>query len=168
MLGDPSLDKSMVMLGMGHDSAEGRLIKKSGRWQIKWEGLKESAYRKMVFAEFERIAAAHGGRYKRLKGFGDNLVTVHPLGGCAMSDDPLYGTTNHLGEVYDGRGGGFMGNNSANGPGSPAVHQGLYVADGSVMSTALGVNPYMTIGALSDRIVEHIVKNPAWAELFNS
>ena len=168
LLADPPLDKSMVMLGMGHDSAEGRLVKKAGRWQIKWEGLKESAYRKMVFAEFERIAAAHGGRYKRLKGFGDNLVTVHPLGGCGMSDDPLYGTTNHLGEVYDGRGGGYAGNNSACGPGSAAVHQGLYVADGSVMSTALGVNPYMTIGALSDRIVEHVMKNPAWAEMFQS
>ena len=168
LLADPTLNKSMVMLGMGHDSAEGRLVKKAGRWQIKWEGLKSSAYRKMVFGEFERIAAAHGGRYKRLKGFGDNLVTVHPLGGCGMSDDPLYGTTNHLGEVYDGRGGGYVGNNSACGPGSAAVHQGLYVADGSLMSTALGVNPFMTIGALSDRIVEHAMKNPAWAEMFKS
>lgn len=166
LLGDPSLDKSMVMLGMGHDSAEGRMVKKAGRWQIKWEGLKSSEYRKMVFGEFERLAAAHGGKYKRLKAFGDNLVTVHPLGGCGMSDDPLYGTTNHLGEVYDGSGGGAVGTNSACGPGSPSVHQGLYVADGSVMSTALGVNPMMTIGAMSERIVEHIVRNPAWAPLF--
>lgn len=166
LLADPPLDKSMVMLGMGHDSAEGRMVKKAGRWQIKWEGLKGSAYRKMVFGEFERLAAAHGGKYKRLKAFGDNLVTVHPLGGCGMSDDPLYGTTNHLGEVYDGSRGGSVGTNSACGPGSASVHQGLYVADGSVMSTALGVNPYMTIGALSERIVQHIVMNPAWAELF--
>lgn len=167
LLADPSLDKSMVMLGMGHDTAEGRMVKKAGRWQVKWEGLKDSPYRKMVFGEFERLAAAHGGKYKRLKAFGDNLVTVHPLGGCGMSDDPFYGTTNHLGEVYDGRHGGYEGNNSACGPNSAAVHQGLYVADGSVMSTALGVNPYMTIGAMSERIVQHIVMNPAWAELFN-
>ena len=53
LLRDPSLDKSMVMLGMGHDSAEGRMVKKAGRWQIKWEGLKETEYRKMVFGEFE-------------------------------------------------------------------------------------------------------------------
>lgn len=168
LMADPTLDKSMVMLGMGHDNAEGRLVKKAGRWQIKWEGLKDGAYRKMVFAEFERLAAAHGGKYKRLKAFGDNLVTVHPLGGCGMSDDPLYGTTNHLGEVYDGNRGGAVGSNSACGPGSPSVHQGLYVADGSVMSTALGVNPFMTIGALSERIVEHILRNPAWAPLFTS
>ena len=168
LLADPTLDKSMVMLGMGHDSAEGRMIKKAGRWQIKWEGLKGSEYRKMVFGEFERLAAAHGGKYKRLKAFGDNLVTVHPLGGCGMSDDPFYGTTTHLGEVYDGRSGGYAAQNSAAGKGSAAVHEGLYVADGSLMSTALGVNPYMTIGALSERVVQHIVKNPTWAELFQA
>lgn len=168
LLRDPSLDKSMVMLGMGHDSGEGRLIKKSGRWQVKWEGLKDSEYRKMVFGEFERLAAAHGGRYKRLKAFGDNLVTVHPLGGCGMSDDPIYGTTNHLGEVYDGNGGGFTADNTACGVGSAAVHHGLYVADGSVMSTALGVNPYMTIGAISERTAAHIVRNPSYANLFSA
>jgi cholesterol oxidase len=166
LLADPAMDDSMVMLGMGHDTAEGRMVKKAGRWQIKWEGLKDSEYRKMVFGEFERLACAHGGKYKRLKAFGDNLVTVHPLGGCAMSDNPLYGPTNHLGEVYDGRHGGYVGDNSACGQGSAAVHQGLYVADGSVMSTALGVNPYMTIGAISERIAHHIVMNPAWSELF--
>jgi len=165
LLGDASLDRSMVMLGMGHDKAEGRLVKKSGRWQVKWEGLKESEYRLMVFREFERLAAAHGGKYKRLKAFGDNLVTVHPLGGCGMSDDPGAGTVNHLGQVYDGRGGGYVGQSAA-GADTGAVHQGLYVADGSVMPTALGVNPYMTIGALSERIASHIISSPQYSELF--
>lgn len=168
LLRDPQLNRSMVMLGMGHDSAEGRMIKKAGRWQIKWEGLKESRYRKMVFDDFQTIATAHGGKYKRLKAFGDNLVTVHPLGGCGMSDDPLYGTTSHLGEVYDGKHGGAVGCNSAAGEGTAAVHEGLYVADGSLMSTALGVNPYMTIGALSERVAQHIIRNPAWAGLFSA
>jgi len=162
LLGDPALDRSMVMLGMGHDDAEGHMVKKDGRWQVKWEGLKESRYRKMVFREFEKLAAAHGGKYKRLKAFGDNLVTVHPLGGCGMSDDPSGGTVNHLGQVFDGYRGGF----AMYGTGAAGVHPGLYVADGSVMPTALGVNPYMTIGALSERIASHIVSNPAYADLF--
>ena len=153
----------MVMLGMGHDGGNGRLIKRDGRWQIKWEGLKESAYRKMVFEEFERLAAAHGGRYKRLKAFGNNLVTVHPLGGCGMSDSPDYGPVNHLGQVYDGaRGGGY----DACYTGEPAVHHGLYVADASVIPTALGVNPYMTIGALAERTAYHIVNNPNHGHMF--
>ena len=163
LLNDGDLNNSMAMLGMGHDTGDGRLVKKDGRWQIKWEGLKESEYRKMVFREFEKLAAAHGGRYKRLKAFGDNLVNVHPLGGCNMSDDPAMGAVNHLGQVFNGRGGGFDF-----GPGGHAgVHEGLYVADGSVVPTALGVNPYMTIGALSERIAQHIVQNPNHVDLFD-
>ena len=162
LMGDLNLDNSMAMLGMGHDEGNGRIIKKDGRWQIKWEGLRESSYRKMVFREFDRMARAHGGRYKRLKAFGPNLVTVHPLGGCGMSDSPLMGPTNQLGQVYDFQGGGSIDPYT----GVPRVHPGLYVADGSVIPTALGVNPYMTIGAVSQRIAEHIVNNPAHANLF--
>jgi cholesterol oxidase len=43
----------------------------------------------------------------------------------------------------------------------------LYVADGSIIPTALGVNPYMTIGALAERIANHIVHNPIHADLFD-
>lgn len=162
LLRDPEMNHSMAMLGMGHDGGNGKLIKKSGRWQVKWEGLKESAYRKMVFGEFEKLAAAHGGKYKRLKAFGDNLVTVHPLGGCGMSDSPDCGPVNQLGQVFDFGAGGYLDSET----GLPAVHEGLYVADGSIIPTALGVNPYMTIGALSERIASHIVNNPAHAHLF--
>jgi cholesterol oxidase len=152
LMGDLSLDRSMVMLGMGHDEGRGKIEKKDGRWQIIWKGLKESPYRKMVFREFEKVARAHGGRYKRLKAFGDNLVTVHPLGSCGMSDSSDGGVVNHLGQVYDGLSGG--------------IHPNLYVADGSIIPTAIGVNPYMTIGALSDRIASHIVQNPLHTDLF--
>ncbi len=162
LLGDADLNNSMAMLGMGHDDAVGKLIKKNGRWQISWPGHKEGEYRQMVFREFERLAQAHGGRYKRLKAFGDNLVTVHPLGACGMSDHPGYGSVNHLGQVYDGLGGGYVDTRT----GGPAVHQGLYVSDGSVIPTALGVNPYMTIGALAIRTAEHILANPNHRDLF--
>ncbi len=162
LLNDPDLNNSMAMLGMGHDDGMGKLVKKDGRWQISWPGLKESAYRQMVFKEFDRLAQAHGGRYKRLKAFGNNLVTVHPLGACGMSDSPECGTVNHLGQVYDGNGGGCYDSST----GQARVHHGLYVADGSVIPTALGVNPFMTIGAISERIAQHIVNNPQHADLF--
>ncbi len=152
----------MVMLGMGHDSAGGRLEWIDGRWQIKWDGLKDCSYRQMVFREFEKLAAAHGGQYKRLKAFGDNLVTVHPLGGCGMRDDPSDGATNHLGQVYNGVAGGRADAQT----GEPEVHHGLYVADGSLMPTALGVNPYMTIGAISERVAGQLVNNPNHADMF--
>ncbi len=162
LLGDKDLNKSMVMLGMGHDGANGCIIWKDNRWQVKWPGIKDGPYRQMVFAEFERLARAHGGSYKRLKAFGDNLVTVHPLGGCGMSDDPTTGVANHLGQVYNGT----CAVDSITG--NPQLHDGLYIADGSIIPTALGVNPYMTIGALAERIANHIVKNPAHADLFHN
>ncbi len=75
---------------------------------------------------------------------------------------PACGPVNQLGQVYDYQAGGYQDPQT----GLPAVHDGLYVADGSLMPTALGVNPYMTIGALSERIAQHIVNNPAHARLF--
>ena len=78
-----------------------------------------------------------------------------------MADDPACGTTNHLGQVYD-----FTRNGGCSGTGETLVHHGLYVADGSIIPTALGVNPYMTIGALAERIAIHAVNNPVHYDLF--
>jgi cholesterol oxidase len=63
-----------------------------------------------------------------------NLITPHPLGGCAMADSPDKGVVNHLGEVYG--------------------YPGLYVADGALLPQALGLNPSRTIAALAERIAE--------------
>lgn len=162
ILQDRDLDKSMIMLGMGHDGAEGKLIWKDERWQIDWPDLRDSRYRKMVFNDFNELAESHGGWYKRLRAFGDTLVSVHPLGGCGMSDDPACGVVNDRGQVFAGRG----SCNSSTGRGSPPIHPGLYVADGSIMPTSLGVNPLMTICAVSERIAEQIVADPQWSHLF--
>ncbi len=162
LLRDPNLKNSMAMLGMGHEGSSGRIVLDKGNPKIEYPGLKEGSYRQMVFHEFEKLAAAHGGRYKRLKAFGDNLVTVHPLGGCGMSDDPRCGVVNHLGQVYDGQAAGLVDSQS----GLPYVHHGLYVADGSIMPSSLGVNPLMTISALSEYIAENIVSNPAHSDMF--
>ena len=59
------------------------------------------------------------------------LLTAHPLGGCAMGDDPRTSVVNDRGEVW----------------GNP----GLYVVDGSMIPTALAVNPSLTIAALAER-----------------
>ncbi len=162
LLGDGELDHSMVMLAMGHDEGRGQVQWKDGRYQIVWPGLRDSEYRLRMFREFERIAAAEGGRYKRLRAFGSNLVSVHPLGGCAMADEPACGVVNHLGQVFDGSAGCFQGISDG-----PAVHPGLYVADGSVIPTALGVNPYLTICAVAERIAANLVRQPDLGDLFD-
>src|SRR6266566_3635314 len=71
------------------------------------------------------------------------LVTAHPLGGCPMGEDGSHGVVDHFGRVFRDD--------------TQAVHDGLYVADGSIIRSALEVNPFLTISALTERIVENIV-----------
>jgi cholesterol oxidase len=60
-----------------------------------------------------------------------------------MGEDGSDGAVDHLGRVFKGDG--------------ADVHAGLYVADGSIVRTALGVNPFLTISALSERIAANII-----------
>jgi len=171
LMRDMDFDQTLPMLGMGHDGAGGRVVLREGGFgSIKWPGIKESAYRKLIRREFARVARAHGGEYKFLRIFGDNFITVHPLGGCAMADDPLYGVVDDRGRVFDGRAGGMvaeidrpqlLGSGAA-----PMVHAGLYVADGAIIPTSIGCNPLLTISALAERIAEGILSDPSYADLF--
>ena len=68
---------------------------------------------------------------------GGRAVTVHPLGGCAMGDDIDSGVVNASCQVYK------------SGAGKTDTYDGLYVMDGSVLPTAIGINPFMTISALA-------------------
>ena len=72
------------------------------------------------------------------------MVTAHPLGGCPLGEDYLQGAADEFGRVFTGTG---------------AVNEGLFVADGSLMPSALGVNPFLTISALSEKIAERLTKH---------
>ncbi len=71
----------------------------------------------------------------------------HPLGGCPMGDSAATGAVDEFGRVY---------RVNASGSGT-SVYPGLYVADGSVIPTSLGVNPSLTISAVAVRIAEQMV-----------
>jgi cholesterol oxidase len=75
------------------------------------------------------------------------LITVHPLGGCAMGEDVSSGVVDHFGRVFDG---------SLNGK-STELHKGLMVLDGSIVPTSLGINPALTITVLAHRAVQDLV-----------
>ncbi len=165
LMRDMDFDQTLVMLGMGHDGSAGRVVLgKDGLGSVKWPGLKDSPYRTLIRNEFARIAEAHGGEYKYLKIFGDNFITVHPLGGCAMADDPRYGVVDDGGRVFDPTGGVSI--DPRTGIESAPIHSGFYVADGSIIPTAIACNPLLTISALAERIADGIVGDAAHRDLF--
>ena len=61
-----------------------------------------------------------------------------------MGEDHLHGAVDEFGRVFSGDG---------------SVHDGLFVADGALMPSALGVNPFLTISALSERIAERKIQD---------
>lgn len=164
LMQDMDLDQTMVMLGMGHDGADGKVVlREDGLGSVKWPGLMDSPYRKLIRSDFAKVAEGHGGKYKYLKIFGNNFITVHPLGGCAMSDSPDCGVVDDRGRVFDINPQYSFASHAIS---SPPIHTGLYVADGSVIPTSIGCNPLLTISALSERIADGIVQEPGFADLF--
>jgi cholesterol oxidase len=131
---------SLVFLMIGRDAADGqmRLTPLFGCFDIRWK----KADSAKLFADMEEVAgelaaAADAKSFFALDaGPLSKFITVHPLGGCPMSDEPDAGVTDDLGRVHG--------------------YDGLYVLDGSIVPTALGVNPSKTIAALAERGVERL------------
>jgi choline dehydrogenase-like flavoprotein len=77
-----------------------------------------------------------------------NSITLsHPLGGCRIAEDGTRGVVDQYGRVFDTSTAGARG-----------FHKGLFVADGSIIPTALGVNPSLTIATLALRIADQLIK----------
>jgi choline dehydrogenase-like flavoprotein len=75
-------------------------------------------------------------------------TTVHPLGGCGMGNDFGTGVVNRWGQVF----------RSGVAP-ATGVHPGLAVLDGSIVPTALGINPALTIAALAEQAVPVLARD---------
>ncbi len=78
-----------------------------------------------------------------------NNITVHALGGCILGDDDSSGVSSaerrRFGQVFH--------------------YQGLYVADGALLPSAVGANPTATISALAEMVAEGITDIPPDADL---
>jgi cholesterol oxidase len=128
----------LPLLGMGRDVAGGRFsLDDDGELELSWsEEHSEEVFAAIGEASGE-IAARLGGELRHVPV--SHLVTVHPLGGCAMSADPARGVVDSRGNVYG--------------------HPGLHVADGSVMPGPVGPNPSLTIAAVADRFADAMIED---------
>ncbi len=145
-----AMHNTATFLVMAHDDAAGRLHLREDRIAVDWPDVA----RQKIFASIEetltQAAAANGATFIRNPiqntFLGRNLISVHPLGGCGMGEDSSSGVVDHKGRVFD----------IGKGEKTEAVHEGLYVLDGSIMPTSLGVNPLLTISAIAERAMIHL------------
>jgi cholesterol oxidase len=145
---------SAVMLCMGLDKANGVLrLNADGYLDIDWPQARNRPLYVAVLGLCGRFSRFIGARhFLPLPTWlwpVNNNVTVHPLGGCALADSPGQGVVS----ANDGSRGQVFG------------YCGLYVADGSLMPTALGANPSATITALAEWIAHEITGEVPTAEL---
>jgi choline dehydrogenase-like flavoprotein len=66
-------------------------------------------------------------------------ASQHPLGSCQMGADPRRSVVDPSGRVWD--------------------TEALYIADGSIVPTSLGVNPQLAIMALATRIASRMIES---------
>ena len=139
---DAVLDHTQIYLVIGHDGAAGTLrMGEAGRAEVHWPGAGALDVFERASTEVSALTRAVGGAHvpSPLWSHFDRVITVHPLGGCPMGDDATTGVVDDRGAVFDGKGG---------------THRGLFVADGAIIPTSVGVNPLWTISALCERIAD--------------
>ncbi len=141
---DGALNHSMLYLVMAVDDAKGVLsIDDDDKIDIDWPSVKSDPIFDHIGDELLKHAEALGGTYVHLDRLNpwprqkSNLITAHPLGGCVLGEDVDGGVVDEDGRVFDADGG---------------VHEGLYVVDGAILPMPVGVNPFLTIAAVSERI----------------
>ncbi len=149
-----AMNHSMLYLVMGHDNARGSILfeapwtEPDGRIRISWDQAGQQQIFTRMNEEIKRHAHALRGNFISNPTWSmfnlRHLITAHPLGGCPMGDDFLQGAVDPYGRVFAGAG---------------SVHKGLFVTDGSVIPSALGVNPFLTISALTERFAELKIRN---------
>ena len=143
-----AVHNTQTFLVMAHDSATGTMQIKDGRLIIDWPNAGRAPIYEEISNVLRKATAATGGTLINnplwSRALGRNLISVHPLGGCGLGDDPETGVVDHKSRVFNADGG---------------VWDGLYIMDGSVIPRSLGVNPSLTITALSERAMAHYAQD---------
>ncbi|MGI9406232.1 MAG: GMC family oxidoreductase N-terminal domain-containing protein [Hyphomicrobiaceae bacterium] len=142
-----------TFFGVSHDTGSGTMVIEDGRLKVKWPGAEDEPVNARVDQALKSLVEKNGGDYIKsplaATSVGSKPATAHPLGGCVMATDRTAGVVNHKGQVFT----------NAPGTADTAVHEGLYVMDGSVMPRSLGCNPLLTITALAERAMIHMARD---------
>jgi cholesterol oxidase len=151
---DGALNHSMLYLVMGLDDARGIMnfdapwFEPDGRMTIEWDKAGQQIVFTRMNEELRRHSRALSANFISNPTWSTfntrHLITAHPLGGCPMGEDYQHGAVDEFGRVFSGDG---------------SIHDGLFVADGALIPTALGVNPFLTISALAERIAERKIRD---------
>lgn len=132
---------SIPLLGMGRDTPDGRITLTDGELDVEWSTATSEEYFSQMRSTMRELSESIGGTFR------DNplwwtkrVVTVHPLGGAPMGRHVHEGVVDSWNESFG--------------------HRGLFVVDGSAVPGPVGPNPSLTIAALADRAMEHLLEQP--------
>ena len=140
---------NILMLGaMGRDNSDARLVLDNNNGRLDLENdypLNQQVFEDIIetMKLFAKEIGKNGEKSLMIPFWDQTRKTqfvVHPLGGCPMGKSAAEGVVDSMGRVFKGNSG---------------VYDGLYVVDGSILPSSLGVNPSLTIAALAFRIAEN-------------
>ena len=173
---DDAIEKTLLVGLIGHDSATGVLRRplqgrrertddlQEGTLQIVWPQARDGIQLKAAYKRFQayckkafpKAVVIANPLWRLLPSGLEDLVsqplgpvlTVHPLGGCPMGEDPITGVVDEFGRVF---------NQLTDG--DDQWFGSLVVLDGSIVPGSLGANPSLTISALALRAVFKLRKD---------
>lgn len=133
----------LPLLGMGADIPDGQLCLKDSddtKMTCTWKKHTSDKHFQDVARRMEALTKDLGAGFLRnfLWNFIDEVITVHPLGGCPADTSAQEGVVDSYGRVR----------------GVP----GLWITDGSVMPGPVGANPSLTIAAFARRAAHELRK----------
>jgi len=138
----------LMLGGIGRDNSDARLVFDNNRKRLDLENdypLNQQIFEDII--ETMKLYAKEigkNGEKSLIIPFWDQTrktqFVLHPLGGCPMGRNAAEGVVDSMGRLFKGNSG---------------VYDDLYVVDGSIIPSSLGVNPSLTIAALAFRIAEN-------------
>lgn len=107
----------------------------NNKLSVNWDQTNTKKMRENADYFIKKMNKANGGTRAHFlfdNGFGPNIC-YHPLGGCVLNE-----ATNEYGKLKK--------------------HENLFVLDGSLIPGTIGVNPFVTITAITEYCIENLIK----------